>query len=74
MRSLSFIVESVLNNSWCYLHIYLNVQKILRERHGRVDDLQMYLGEPKEENEITNEMLTLKQIGCEGVIPDVSTR
>lgn len=47
------------------------LQKLLRERHGRMEDLKICFNHFTEANEVHNEMLMLKDCGCAGKIPDV---
>ena len=44
----------------------VGLQKKLRERHGRMEDMRLYKESPTAACELTNEMLTLEQVGVEG--------
>ena len=51
-------------------HIF-SIKKLLRERHGRMDDLKLCFNSFSEANEITDEMLTLLEYGLKGVQPEI---
>ena len=51
-------------------HIF-SIKKLLRERHGRMDDLKLCFNSFSEANEINDEMLTLLEYGLKGVQPEV---
>ena len=51
--------------------LFFYFQKLLRERHGRVEDLKICFTSFSETNEVNDEMLTLKQCGCNGVMPEI---
>lgn len=44
-----------------------SIKKLLRERHGRMDDMKLCFHSFTEANEIQNEMLTLAECGLKGV-------
>jgi hypothetical protein len=46
-------------------HIF-TLKKLLQERHGRIDDLKLCFHAFVEQNEIHNEMLTLRECGLKG--------
>jgi len=46
-------------------HIF-TIKKMLRERHGRLEELKVCLGSFTESNELVDEMLTLKDCGVKG--------
>lgn len=46
------------------------IKKMLKERHGIVDDLLICFNNYKQGNEILNEMLTLKECGLIGGQPE----
>lgn len=46
-------------------HIF-TIKKLLRERHGRLEELKVCLGAFSESNELVDEMLTLKECGVKG--------
>jgi hypothetical protein len=46
-------------------HIF-TLKKILRERHGRVEDLRLCFNKFTESNEVFDEMLTLLECGLKG--------
>ncbi len=47
-------------------HVF-TIKKILQERHGRMDDLKVCFNSFADVNEVTDEMLTLKDCGIRGV-------
>lgn len=47
------------------------IKKLLRERHGRVEDLKLCLHSFTEANELNDEMLTLLEVGLKGRIPEM---
>ena len=51
-------------------HIF-TIKKLLKERHGRIEDLKVCLNAFSEPNEIKDEMLTLKECGCKGRQPSM---
>jgi hypothetical protein len=51
-------------------HIF-TIKKLLREKHGRMADLKLCFHEFSDSKRVANEMLTLKECGCEGQIPAV---
>jgi hypothetical protein len=46
-------------------HIF-TIKKILRERHGRMEDMKICLNAFTESNEVTDDMLTLQDCGIKG--------
>lgn len=46
-------------------HVF-TIKKILQERHGRMDDLKLCLNSFADVNEITDEMMTLRDCGLKG--------
>ena len=51
-------------------HIF-TIKKMLRERHGRIEDLKVCLGSFTETNELADEMLTLKECGVKGMPTEI---
>ena len=43
-----------------------SIKKLLKERHGRTEELRLYKETPTSDCELTNDMLTLEQVGVEG--------
>lgn len=64
----------VKEDSLSVLHIIniltLFTQKVLREKHGLMDDLKVCFNSFSPANEIANEMLTLQDCGIHGVTPE----
>lgn len=62
----------------CFSHPVLSamspLQKELATRHGRMSDLKLCVNNFSEANEITDEMLTLREVGVKGtpVDPDIA--
>eukprot|EP01036_Dinobryon_divergens_P026368 gene26368-35006_t len=54
-------------------HIF-SLKKILHERHGKLDDLKLCFHAFNEENEINNEMLTLKELGLKSCFVDIDNK
>ena len=54
-------------------HIF-TLKKLLHERHGRLDDLILCFHAFNEENEINNEMLTLKELGLKSCFVDIDNK
>ncbi len=46
-------------------HVF-TIKKILQERHGRMDDLKLCFNSFADVNEISDEMLTLRECGLKG--------
>lgn len=49
------------------------IKKLLRERHGRMDDLKICKNSFTESNELNDEMLTLKEYKLIGRQPTITT-
>ena len=51
-------------------HVF-TIKKLLKERHGRIEDLKVCLNAFSEPNEVKDEMLTLKECGLRGRQPNM---
>jgi hypothetical protein len=51
-------------------HVF-TIKKLLRERHGRMEDMKICFNAFTESNEVADEMMTLQECGIKGVQPEV---
>jgi hypothetical protein len=49
------------------------IKKILQERHGKLDSLKLCFHAFTDQNELNDEMLTLKEVGIKGVPVDLNS-
>ena len=64
--------------NWSYMNVSMKfsdetyifkIKEALKKRHGCMDELKLCINAYADENEIQNEMLTLRDIGCVGKEP-----
>ena len=44
----------------------MNIKKMLKKKHSRINDIRIYMDEINEKNELNDEMKTLKGYGVQG--------
>ena len=52
-------------------HLF-SIKKVLQERHGKLESLKLCFHSFIDANEVTDEMLTLKELGIKGVPTDLN--